>query len=62
MGPLHSLNVQSYFEVVDFVLFIWYQKISQLMFLIDRRQMKSQLAIGSIERPVDQLLASECRQ
>ena len=57
-----SLNVQKCFEVVDFALFILDQKVPPLMLLTDRRQLKSQQAVGSVGRPVVLFLASDSRQ
>ena len=55
------LDVQSYPEVVDLVPFIGDQRILQLMLSTDRRQLKSQLAVGAVGRPMLGFYASEGR-
>ena len=54
--------MKSWSEVDDFVLFIWDQKVPQLMLPTDRRQLKSQLAVDSVGRLVGKFLASDRRQ
>mgnify|MGYP004723071701 CR=1 FL=1 len=54
--------MQKYFKVVDFTLFIGDQKIPSLKLPTDRRQLNSQLAIGSVGRPVVLFLTSDSRQ
>ena len=54
--------MQKYFDVVDHALFIWDQKVPLLMLPMDRGQLKSQLAVGSVGRPVVLFLASDSRQ